>query len=66
MYADEVNKIFNSVRLTRKQRELVKLHFLSLKEAYFLGGKKAFNLEYKNINGLGRATEKALLSFFEN
>jgi len=65
-YTDELNEIFNSVRLTRKQKELLHSNFLSLKETYFLRGKKAFNLEYKNINGLGRATAKVLLASFEN
>ena len=65
-YTDELNEIFNSVRLTRKQKELLRSNFLSLKETYFLRGKKAFNLEYKNINGLGRATAKVLLASFEN
>ena len=64
-YTDELNEIFNSVRLTRKQRELLRSNFLSLKETYFLGGKKAFNLEYKNINGLGRVTGKVLSASFE-
>ena len=45
-YTDELNKIFNSVRLTKKQKELLKSNFLFLKEAYFLKGKKAFNLEH--------------------
>ena len=39
-YTDELNEIFNSVRLTRKQKELLRSNFLSLKETYFLGGKK--------------------------
>lgn len=64
-YTDELNEIFNSVRLTRKQKELLRCNFLSLKETYFLQGKKTFNLEYKNINGLGRATGKVLSAFFE-
>ena len=66
MYTDELDKIFNSVRLTKKQRELLKSNFLFLKEAYFLKGKKEFDLEYKKINGLGRATSKSLLASFEN
>jgi len=45
-YTDELNKIFNSVRLTKKQKELLKSNFLFLKEGYFLKGKKAFNLEH--------------------
>ena len=65
VYTDELDKIFNSVRLTKKQRELLKSNFLFLKEEYFLKGKKAFNLEYKKIDGLGRATSKALLTSFE-
>ena len=66
VYTDNLDKIFNSVRLTKKQRELLKSNFLLLKEAYFLKGKKAFNLEYKKIGGLGKATSKALLASFEN
>ena len=66
VYMDELNEIFNSVRLTKKQKELLKSNFLFLKETYFLKGKKAFNLEYKKINGLGRATSKSLLASFEN
>ena len=66
VYTDKLDKIFNYVRLTKKQRELLKSNFLFLKEAYFLKGKKAFNLEYKKIDGLGRATSKALLASFEN
>ena len=66
VYMDELNEIFNSVRLTKTQKELLKSNFLFLKETYFLKGKKAFNLEYKKINGLGRATSKILLASFEN
>ena len=40
MCTDELNKIFNSVRLTRNRKELLQFHFLSLKETYFLKGKK--------------------------
>ncbi len=65
VYMDELNEIFNSVRLTKKQKELLKSNFLFLKETYSLKGKKAFNLEYKKINGLGRATSKSLLASFE-
>ena len=43
-YTDELNKIFNSVRLTKKQKELLRSNFLFLKEAYFREGKKAFNI----------------------
>lgn len=64
-YTTELEEIFNSVRLTRKQKELLELHYLSLKESYLLGGKKEFNLKYKNIDGLGRATAKNLLVSFE-
>ena len=44
VYMDELNEIFNSVRLTKKQKELLKSNFLFLKEAYFREGKKAFNI----------------------
>ena len=64
-YKNELNEIFGSVRLNRKQKELLELHFLSLKEAFFLKGKKEFNAEYKKINGLGRVTAKILLASFE-
>jgi len=64
-YTDELDEIFNSVRLTRKQKELLRSNFPSLKQTYSLQGKKEFNLEYENINGLGRATGKALSAFFE-
>ena len=63
---NELNKILNSVRLTRKPKQLLESNYLSLQETYFLRGEKAFNLEYKNINGLGRATAKVLLASFEN
>ena len=66
VYMDELNKIFNSVRLNKKQKELLKSNFLFLKETYLLRGKKAFNLECKKINGLGRATSQGLLASFEN
>jgi len=66
VYMDELNKIFNSVRLNKKQKELLKSNFLFLKETYLLRGKKAFNLECKKINGLGRATSQSLLASFEN
>ena len=65
-YTDELNKVFNYLRLTRKQKELLESNFLSLKETYLLRGKKVFNLQDKNINGLGRATGKVLLASFEN
>ena len=39
-YTNELNKIFNSVRLTKKQKELLKSNFFFLKEAYFLKEKK--------------------------
>ena len=64
-YTNELTKIFNSVRLTRKQKELLESNYLLLQEAYFLRGKKAFDLEYKSINGLGRATKKVILEYFE-
>ena len=40
LYTGELNKVFNSVRLTKKQKELLKSNFLFLKEAYFLKEKK--------------------------
>ena len=64
-YTNELTKIFNSVRLTRKQKELLESNYLSLQEAYFLRGKKAFDSEYKSINGLGRATKRVILECFE-
>jgi hypothetical protein len=35
LYEDELNILFNSTRLTKKQRELLGLNFLSLEEAFF-------------------------------
>ena len=35
------------MRLTKKQKELLTSHFLSLRETYFLKGEKFFNKEYK-------------------
>jgi len=32
----ELNEIFDTVRLTKKQKELLTFHYLSLKETYFL------------------------------
>jgi len=64
-YTNELTEIFNSIRLTKKQKKLLESSYLSLQETYFLQRKTAFNLEYKNINGLGRATKKVLLEFFE-
>jgi len=57
--------IFNSIRLTKKQKELLQSNYLSLRETYFLHGKTAFNLQFKNIVGLGRSTKKILVEFFE-
>ena len=54
------------MRLTRKPKQLLESNFLSLKETYLLKGKMVFNLQYKNINGLGRAPAKVLLASFEN
>ena len=64
-YTNELTKIFNSVRLTRKQKELLESNYLSLQGAYFLRGKTAFDSEYKCINGLGRSTKKVILEYFE-
>ena len=64
-YTNELTKIFNSIRLTKKQKELLQSNYLSLRETYFLRGKTAFNLEFKNITGLGRSTKKVLVEFFE-
>ena len=62
---NELIRIFNSVRLTKKQKELLQSNYLSLQETYFLRGKEAFNLEFRSITGLGRATKKVLVEFFE-
>jgi hypothetical protein len=64
-YTNELTKIFNSIRLTKKQKELLQSNYLSLRETYFLQGETAFNLEFKNIAGLGRSTKKVLVEFFE-
>ena len=64
-YENELTKIFNSVRLTRKQKKLLEDNYLSLQEVYFLRGKTAFDSEYKNISGLGRATKKVIIQYFE-
>lgn len=64
-YTNELTKIFNSIRLTKEQKELLQSNYLSLRETYFLQGKTAFNLEFKNIAGLGRSTKKVLVEFFE-
>jgi hypothetical protein len=61
----ELNNIFDNVRLTKKQKELLTFHFLSLKETYFLKGEKIFNREYANIKGLGRSTKKVLIASFK-
>ena len=55
-----------STKPSNNPLELLKSNFLFLKETYFLKGKKAFNLEYKKINGLGKVTSKVLLASFEN
>ena len=64
-YTNELTKIFNSIRLTKKQKELLQSNYLSLRETYFLQGKTAFNSEFKSIAGLGRATKKTLVESFE-
>jgi|MDTG01.1.fsa_nt_gb hypothetical protein len=64
-YTNELTKIFNSIRLTKKQKELLQSNYLSLRETYFLQGKTAFNSEFKSIAGLGRSTRKVLIEFFE-
>lgn len=64
-YTNELTKIFNSIRLIKKQKELLQSNYLSLRGTYFLQGKTAFNLEFKNIAGLGRSTKKVLVEFFE-
>ena len=55
----ELNNIFDNVRLTKKQKELLTFHFLSLKETYFLKGEKIFKkkaiqlfelIDQKNVN----------------
>lgn len=64
-YTNELSKIFNSIRLTKKQKKLVESNYSSLQETYFSEGKKSFESEYKLINGLGRATKKILLENFD-
>ena len=59
-YKLELNKIFGNVRLIKKQKELLILYFLSLKETYLLKGEKVFNREDAIINGLGRSAKKVL------
>ena len=44
-YTNELTEIFNSIRLTKKQKELLKSNYLSLRETYFLRGKTAFRGE---------------------
>jgi len=57
----ELYKIFDCLRLTKKQKELLDFHFLSLKGTYFLKGEKVFNRQYADIKGLGRSTKKVLI-----
>lgn len=64
-YMNELTEIFNSIRLTKKQKELLHSNYLSLRETYFLQGKTAFNLKFKNIAGLGKSTKKVLVESFE-
>lgn len=64
-YTNELTEIFNSIRLTKKQKELLQSNYLSLQETYFLQGKTAFNLKFKNIAGLGKSTKKVLVESFE-
>ena len=64
-YMNELTEIFNSIRLTKKQKELLQSNHLSLRETYFLQGKTAFNLKFKNIAGLGKSTKKVLVESFE-
>ena len=64
-YTNELSKIFDSVRLTKKQKKLVESNYLSLRETYFIRGKNSFDSEYKSLSGLGRATKKILLECFE-
>lgn len=61
----ELNKIFNTVRLTRNQKEWLTYHFKNLKKVYRFKGKNTFNKEYATIKGLGKVTKNALLSSFE-
>jgi hypothetical protein len=46
---------------TAKQKQLLKSHFLNLKETFMLRVETAFNKEFNSINGLGRSTK---LPFF--
>jgi hypothetical protein len=64
--APELNEIFDCLRLTKKQKELLNLHFLSLKETYFFEGEKTFNCQYADIKGLGRTTKKVLIASFKS
>ena len=65
-YKAELDKIFDCLRLNKKQKELLNLHFLSLKETYFFKGERAFNRQYTDIKGLGRGTKKVLIASFKN
>ena len=60
-YIMELNEIFDEIRVTKKQKELLKSHYLNLKETYFLEGEKSFNKSYQNIKALGKATKNVLL-----
>ena len=65
MIESDINIILSTIRLTKKQKQLFRSHFLELKETYFLKREKGFNRTYNSINDLGKATKKALLDSFE-
>ena len=64
-YKAELDKIFDCLRLNKKQKELLDLYFLSLKETYLFKGEKIFNRQYADIKGLGRSTKKVLIASFK-
>lgn len=55
--------LLNKVR-TKKQKQLLELHYHNLKQIYMVQGEKAFNKELKTIDGLGRKTKLLMLSSF--
>ena len=61
-----LNEIFDEIRLTKKQKGLLRSHYLSLKETYSLEEEKSFNKSYQNIKGLGKATKNVSLLTFQS
>ena len=57
--------IFVTIRLTEKQKQILKFNCLDLAEIYFLAGEKAFDKKYEVVKSIGSAKKKVLLAFFK-